>query len=105
MANITATIGGGGVHHDPIFVSKVVGADGKVEWEVECKYNSHDVHLLPNGNVLVASMNTREVADAVVRETFDAVDRALLRAARVEICGGVAKPALARSLRIRPVSK
>jgi len=33
MANITATIGGGGIHHDPIFVSKVVGADGKVVFD------------------------------------------------------------------------
>ena len=31
----------------------IVGGDGKVEWEVECKYNSHDIHLLPNGNVLL----------------------------------------------------
>src|SRR3954462_16021130 len=31
----------------------IVGADGKVEWEVECKYNSHDIHLLPNGNLLL----------------------------------------------------
>jgi outer membrane protein assembly factor BamB len=31
----------------------IVGKDGKVEWEVDCKYNSHDVHLLPNGNVLL----------------------------------------------------
>src|SRR5207249_2652575 len=30
MANITATIAGDGVHHDPIFVSKVVEADGRV---------------------------------------------------------------------------
>jgi membrane peptidoglycan carboxypeptidase len=30
MANITATIAGDGIHHDPIFVSKVVGPDGKV---------------------------------------------------------------------------
>ena len=30
MANITATIAGDGVHHDPIFVSKVVEPDGKV---------------------------------------------------------------------------
>jgi penicillin-binding protein 1A len=30
MANIAATIGGGGVHHDPVFVSKVVDQDGKV---------------------------------------------------------------------------
>jgi outer membrane protein assembly factor BamB len=31
----------------------IVAPDGKVEWEVECKYNSHDVHLLPTGNLLL----------------------------------------------------
>jgi hypothetical protein len=31
----------------------IVGPDGKVEWEVPCKYNSHDVHALPNGNLLL----------------------------------------------------
>lgn len=31
----------------------LVGKDGKVEWEVECKYNSHDIHLLSNGNFLL----------------------------------------------------
>jgi hypothetical protein len=31
----------------------IVGSDGKVEWEIECKYNSHDIHLLPNGNLLL----------------------------------------------------
>lgn len=31
----------------------IVGADGKVEWEVACKHSSHDVHLLPNGNRLL----------------------------------------------------
>ena len=31
----------------------IVGPDGKVEWEVECKYNSHDIHMLPNGNLLL----------------------------------------------------
>ncbi len=33
MANVAATIGGGGVHHDPVFVQKVVGADGKVVFD------------------------------------------------------------------------
>ena len=33
----------------------IVGKDGKVEWEVPCGYNSHDIHLLPNGNVLLHS--------------------------------------------------
>lgn len=40
----------------------VVGPDGKVEWEVPCKYNSHDIQMLPNGNVLL------HTADAVVTE-------------------------------------
>ena len=31
----------------------VVGPDGKVEWDFECKYNSHDIHLLPGGNLLL----------------------------------------------------
>jgi hypothetical protein len=31
----------------------VVGPGGKIEWEVECKYNSHDIHMLPNGNLLL----------------------------------------------------
>jgi hypothetical protein len=31
----------------------VVGPDGKIEWEVECKHNSHDIHQLPNGNLLL----------------------------------------------------
>ena len=33
MANIGATIAGGGIRHDPIFVQKVVGADGKVVFD------------------------------------------------------------------------
>jgi penicillin-binding protein 1A len=33
MANIGATIASGGIHHDPIFVSKVVGPDGKVVFD------------------------------------------------------------------------
>jgi outer membrane protein assembly factor BamB len=31
----------------------IVDATGKVEWEVECKYNSHDIALLENGNLLL----------------------------------------------------
>jgi membrane peptidoglycan carboxypeptidase len=33
MASIASTVGGGGVHHDPVFVQKVVGADGKVVFD------------------------------------------------------------------------
>ncbi|AWM38939.1 hypothetical protein GobsT_28250 [Gemmata obscuriglobus] len=36
----------------------IVGADGKVEWEIECKHNSHDAHLLPNGNLLLHTAPT-----------------------------------------------
>ena len=31
----------------------IIGTDGKVEWEVACGYNSHDIALLPNGNFLL----------------------------------------------------
>jgi hypothetical protein len=31
----------------------IIDATGKVEWEVECKYNSHDIDLLPSGNLLL----------------------------------------------------
>jgi hypothetical protein len=31
----------------------IVDAAGKVEWEVECKYNSHDIDLLESGNLLL----------------------------------------------------
>ena len=31
----------------------LVEPDGKVSWEVPCKYNSHDIHLLDNGNFLL----------------------------------------------------
>ncbi|MEX2175486.1 MAG: hypothetical protein WD872_14075 [Pirellulaceae bacterium] len=31
----------------------IVDAQGKVEWEVACKYNSHDIALLENGNLLL----------------------------------------------------
>jgi membrane peptidoglycan carboxypeptidase len=33
MANVAATIASGGVHHDPIFVSRVVDAEGKVVFD------------------------------------------------------------------------
>jgi penicillin-binding protein 1A len=33
MANIAATLADGGVHHDPVFVQKVVGPDGKVVFD------------------------------------------------------------------------
>jgi hypothetical protein len=40
----------------------LVGRDGKVEWEVPCKYNSHAIELLPSGNFLL------HTADATVVE-------------------------------------
>jgi hypothetical protein len=40
----------------------IISADGKVEWEYPCKYNSHDIHQLSNGNLLL------HTADAVIIE-------------------------------------
>src|SRR5579871_4259342 len=31
----------------------IVDADGKVEWEAPCPFNSHDIARLPNGNFLI----------------------------------------------------
>lgn len=31
----------------------IIGKDGQVEWEVECRHGSHDIHLLPSGNFLL----------------------------------------------------
>jgi hypothetical protein len=31
----------------------IVNSDGKVDWEVPCPYNSHDIALLPDGNFLL----------------------------------------------------
>jgi Mal s 1 allergenic protein-like len=36
----------------------IVIAQGKVEWEVECKHNSHDIALLDNGNLLLHTGHT-----------------------------------------------
>jgi hypothetical protein len=36
----------------------IVGADGKIEWEVECGHNSHDIHLLSSGNLLLHTGGT-----------------------------------------------
>lgn len=34
---------------------------GKIEWEYPCKHDVHDLHLLPNGNLLVHLSHTRVV--------------------------------------------
>jgi hypothetical protein len=31
----------------------IVDPDGKTEWQVECRYNSHDIQRLANGNLLL----------------------------------------------------
>ena len=36
----------------------IVNAQGKVEWEVECKHSSHDIALLENGNLLLHTGHT-----------------------------------------------
>lgn len=39
----------------------VVGEDGRVEWEFPNKHDVHDLHLLPNGNVLTHTSHTTVV--------------------------------------------
>lgn len=36
----------------------IIGLDGKVEWEWENKHDVHDLHLLPNGNILTHTSHT-----------------------------------------------
>ncbi len=36
----------------------IVNGRGQVEWEVECKHNSHDIALLDNGNLLLHTGHT-----------------------------------------------
>ena len=39
----------------------IVGTDGQVEWEVPIKHNAHDLQVLPNRNILVATSSTTVV--------------------------------------------
>jgi hypothetical protein len=39
----------------------IVGPDGKVEWEFANKHDVHDLHLLPNGNLLTHTSHTTVV--------------------------------------------
>lgn len=39
----------------------IVGSDGKVEWEFVNKHDVHDLHVLPNGNILTHTSNTNVV--------------------------------------------
>jgi len=39
----------------------IVGPDGKVEWEFANKHDVHDLHMLPNGNILTHTSPTTTV--------------------------------------------
>ena len=39
----------------------IVGADGKTEWEFANKHDVHDLHMLPNGNILTHTSHTKIV--------------------------------------------
>lgn len=39
----------------------IIGTDGKPEWEYTCKHDVHDLHLLPNGNILTHITHTTVV--------------------------------------------
>lgn len=36
----------------------IIGKDGKVEWEFTNKHDVHDLHMLPNGNILTHTSST-----------------------------------------------
>lgn len=46
----------------------IVGADGKTEWEFANKHDVHDIHLLPNGNVLTHISHTTIVEISAQKE-------------------------------------
>lgn len=46
----------------------VVGPDGKVEWEFANKHDVHDLHLLPNGNLLTHTSHTTVVEVTPAKE-------------------------------------
>jgi hypothetical protein len=39
----------------------IIDASGKVEWEYVCKHDVHDLHMLPNGNILTHIAHTTVV--------------------------------------------
>jgi hypothetical protein len=39
----------------------ILNTKGEVEWEVENRYTCHDIAMLPNGNILMPTSNTRIV--------------------------------------------
>src|SRR4051794_28738161 len=51
-----------GVGHKVLIQDKghviILNAKGEVEWEVPCKYTSHDMWKLPNGNFLLHTSDT-----------------------------------------------
>jgi hypothetical protein len=46
----------------------LVGADGKTEWEFANKHDVHDLHLLPNGNLLTHTSHTTVVEISPAKE-------------------------------------
>jgi hypothetical protein len=46
----------------------IISAQGEVEWEYTIKHDLHDLHLLPNGNVLTHISNTKTVEISPAKE-------------------------------------
>lgn len=52
------------VHHRVLAADRetgriaIIGADGKVEWEMPNKHDVHDLHMLENGNILTHTSHT-----------------------------------------------
>lgn len=40
----------------------IIGLNGNVEWEFPCKHDVHDLHMLPNGNILT-HLNHTEIVE------------------------------------------
>jgi hypothetical protein len=47
----------------------IVGHDGQVEWEAPCRFGAHDLHRLPNGNILTQTSATTTVEIAPDKST------------------------------------
>src|SRR5690349_9879787 len=47
----------------------IVSPRGELEWEVECKHNSHDIALLENGNLLLNTGPARVTEMTPARQT------------------------------------
>ena len=41
----------------------IINAKGEIEWEFDNKHDVHDLHMLPNGNILIADSGYGKVVE------------------------------------------